>query len=74
MKNALSHAYQAGMNASAENPRLIKKQLTSSAMFHTPGLFRALQNDYRVNGKPRLHAIKTLSNGYGLSREELPDC
>jgi len=70
VKNALSHAYQAGVNASAENPRLIEKQLTSSAMFHTPGLFRALQNDYRVNGKPRLHAIKTLSNGYGLSREE----
>ena len=39
-------------------------------MFHTPGLFRALQNDYRIKGKPRLHAIKTLSNGYGLSREE----
>ena len=58
------------MNASSENPRLIQKQLTSSAMFHTPGLFRALQNDYRINGKPRLHAIKTLSNGYGLSREE----
>ena len=70
VKNALSHAYQAGVNASAENPRLIQKQLTSSAMFHTPGLFRALQNDYRINGKPRLHAIKTLSNGYGLSREE----
>jgi hypothetical protein len=70
VKNALSHAYQAGVNASSETPRLIEKQLTSSAMFHTPGLFRALQNDYRVNGKPRLHAIKTLSNGYGLSREE----
>ena len=70
MKNALWHADQAGVNAIAENPRLIEKQLTSSAMFHTPGLFRALQNDYRVNGKPRLHAIKTLSNGYGLSREE----
>ena len=70
VKNALSHAYQAGVNASSENPRLIEKQLTSNGMFHTPGLFRALQNDYRVNGKPRLHAIKTLSNGYGLSREE----
>ena len=70
VKNALSHAYQAGVNASAENPRLIEKQLTSSAMFHTPGLFRALQNDYRIQGKPRLHAIETLSHGYGLSREE----
>ena len=70
VKNALSHAYQAGVNASAENARLIRKQLISSAMFHTPGLFRALQNDYRIQGKPRLHAIKTLSNGYGLSREE----
>ena len=70
VKNALRHAYRAGVNASAQNPRLIEKQLTSSGMFHTPGLFRALQNDYRVNGKPRLHAIKTLSNGYGLSREE----
>ena len=48
MKNALSHAYQAGVNASSENPRLIQKQLTSNAMFHTPGLFRALQNDYRI--------------------------
>ena len=70
VKNALRDAYQAGVNASAQNPRLITKQLKSSGMFHTPGLFRALQNDYRVNGKPRLHAIKTLSNGYGLSREE----
>ena len=70
MKNALWHAYQAGMNASSGNPRPIQKQLTSNGMFHTPGLFRALQNDYRIQGKPRLHAIKTLSNGYGLSREE----
>ena len=70
VKNALRHAYQAGMNASSENPGLILKELTSNGMFHTPGLFRALQNDYRINGKPRLHAIKTLSNGYGLSREE----
>jgi hypothetical protein len=70
VKNALRHAYQAGVNASAQNPRHIEKQLTSSAMFHTPGLFRALQNDYRIKGKTRLHAIKTLSDGYGLSREE----
>ncbi len=69
IRAALLHAYQAGVNASSKSPRLIQKQLTSNAMFHTPGLFRALQNDYRVNGKPRLHAIETLSNGYGLSRE-----
>jgi hypothetical protein len=49
---------------------LIRKQLTSTAMFHTPGLFRALQNDYRIKGKPRQHAVKTLSDGYGLSPEE----
>jgi hypothetical protein len=70
VKNALSHAYQAGVNASSENAGVIQKQLTSCAMFHTPGLFRALQNDYRIKGNPRLHAIKTLSTGYGLSREE----
>ena len=70
VKHALSHAYQAGVNAASGNTRLIAKQLTSSAMFHTPGLFRALRNDYRISGKPRLHAIKTLSDGYGLSREE----
>ena len=70
IRAALLHAYQAGMNASSENHRFVQKQLTSNSMFHTPGLFRALQNDYRINGKPRLHAIKTLSNGYDLSREE----
>jgi hypothetical protein len=57
-------------NDPAENDDLIQKQLTSNGMFHTPGLFRALQNDYRINGEPRLHAIKSLSDGYGLSREE----
>src|SRR5258708_5733078 len=70
VKDALWAAYQAGVNATVEKPRLIQKQLTSSGMFHTPGLFRALQNDYRIKGKPRQHAIKTLSDGYGLSREE----
>jgi hypothetical protein len=70
VRSALLHAYQAGMNVSIENHRFVQKQLTSNSMFHTPGLFRALQNDYRIKGKPRLHAIKTLSNGYGLSREE----
>jgi len=47
-----------------------RKQLTSSAMFHTPGLFRALQNDYRIKGKTRRCAIKILSDGYRLSPEE----
>jgi hypothetical protein len=51
-------------------PDLIRKQLTSTPMFHTPGLFRALQNDYRIKGKTRQHAITTLSAGYGLSPEE----
>ena len=51
-------------------PRLISKQLTSTAMFHTPGLFRALQNDYRIKGTTRRQAIAILSNGYGLSPEE----
>jgi hypothetical protein len=70
VKNALGHAYQAGMDAAPEQPGLIQKQLTSNGMFHTPGVFRALQNDFRISGKPRQQAIKTLSNGYGLSREE----
>ena len=51
-------------------PDLIRKQLTSTPMFHTPGLFRALQNDYHIKGRTRRHAIKTLSAGYGLSPEE----
>jgi hypothetical protein len=54
--------------ASEEHP--IRKQLTSTAMFHTPGLFRALQNDYRIKGKTRQHAVTILSDGYGLSPEE----
>lgn len=48
----------------------IRKQLTSTAMFYTPGLFRALQNDYRITGKTRQRAIQILSDGYGLSAEE----
>lgn len=54
----------------APEPEPIRKQLTSTAMFHTPGLFRALQNDYRIKGETRQRAIKTLSAGYGLSPEE----
>ena len=51
-------------------PPLTRKRLTSSVMFYTPGLFRALQNDYRIKGKTRRRAIKILSAGYGLSPEE----
>ncbi len=70
VKDALWYAYQAGVNASAGKPRLIQKQLTSSGLVHTPGLFRALQNDYRIKGETRCRAIKIFSDGYGLSREE----
>lgn len=48
----------------------IRKQLTSNSMVHTPGLFRALVNDYRIKGKPRRRAIKILSEVYGLTLEE----
>jgi len=44
----------------------IRKQLTSTPMFHTPGLFRALQNDYRIKGTTRQRAVQILSDGYGL--------
>ena len=44
----------------------IRKQLTSTPMFYTPGLFRALQNDYRIKGKTRARAIQILSDGYRL--------
>jgi hypothetical protein len=54
----------------AADPEPTRKQLTSTAMFQTPGLFRALQNDYRIKGKTRQRAIRTLSDGYGLPREE----
>jgi hypothetical protein len=48
----------------------IRKQLTSTAMFFTPGLFRALQNDYRIKGKTRQRAVQILSGGYGLPAGE----
>lgn len=54
----------------ADKPPLTRKQLTSSALFHTPGLFRALQNDYRIKGLTRQRAITILSDGYRLSPEE----
>jgi len=47
-----------------------RKQLTSTPMFHTPGLFRALQNDYRITGKTRQRAVQILSDGYRLPVEE----
>ncbi len=52
------------------NTDQIQKQLTSSRMVHTPGLFRALLNDYRIKGEPRRRAIKILSDVYGLPPEE----
>jgi len=45
----------------------IRKQLTSSPMFYTPGLFRALQNDYSIKGNTRQRPIRILSDGYWLS-------
>ena len=48
----------------------IRKQLTSAAMIYTPGLFRALQNDYRIKCKTRQRAVQILSDGYGLPVEE----
>src|SRR5664279_1712709 len=70
LKNALWYAYQAGASATVEKALVTRKQLTSSGFVHTPGLFRALQNDYGIEGQPRQHAIKALSEGYGLSRQE----
>jgi hypothetical protein len=48
------------------NTDQVQKQLTSSSMVHTPRLFRALLNDYRIKGEPRRRAIKILSDVYGL--------
>lgn len=75
VKAALKAAFDAGAtsaNIKATTPATdsIQKQLTSSGLVHTPGLFRALQNDYRIKGKPRRRAIRIFSDGYGLSREE----
>jgi hypothetical protein len=47
-----------------------RKQLTSSGLFHTPGIFRALQNDYRIRGATRRRAITILSDGYNLPYDE----
>lgn len=50
-----------------------QKMLTSSALFYTPGFFRAMQHDYRAGKrhKPtRERAIKIMCDGYGLTHEE----
>jgi hypothetical protein len=54
----------------AEPPGRVCRQLTSTAMFYTPGFFRAMQNDYRIKGEPRRRAIKILSDVYGLTPED----
>jgi hypothetical protein len=48
VKSALLHAYQAGVKATSDNPGVIQRQLTSIAMFHAPGLFRALLSACRM--------------------------
>lgn len=52
----------------AEEPK--QRQLTSSNMVHTPGFFRAMQNDYHVKGSTRQRAIKILCDVYKLPRKE----
>ena len=54
----------------ADQPEQVQKQLTSNGMVHTPGFFRALQNDYRIKGEPRRRAVKILSDVYGIPSEE----
>lgn len=54
----------------ASTSDVVRKQLTSTALIHTPGLFRALQNDYRIKGRTRQPAVQILSDGYGLPVEE----
>ena len=48
----------------------VQKTLTSTSLIHTPGVFRALQNDYKVSGETRQRAIKIFSAGYGISETE----
>ncbi len=48
----------------------VQKTLTSNGMIHTPGVFRALKNDYQINGRTRKRAVNILSTGYGLPEEE----
>lgn len=51
----------------------VRKTLVSNGMVHTPGVFRALQNDYQINGRTRARAVSILSTGYGLSEKEASD-
>ena len=50
----------------ASEPEQVRKQLTSNGMVHTPGFFRALQNDYRIKGETRRRAVRILSDVYGM--------
>ena len=54
----------------ASGPRQVQKELTSNGLVHTPGLFRALQNDYRIKGRLRRRATQILSDVYGLPTVE----
>jgi hypothetical protein len=54
----------------ADQPEEVQKQLTSSDMVHTPGFFRALQNDYRIKGEPRRRAVRILRDVYGTPPDE----
>jgi len=51
-------------------PQPLQKQLTSSEFVHTPGFFRAMQNDYRIKGGARQRAIKVMCDVYRLSQDE----
>ena len=53
----------------AEKSPLIEKQLTSTGLIHTPGLFRAFQNDYRIKGKTRPPRRQDIQRWIRLSRE-----
>ncbi len=47
----------------------VTKVMQSSQMFFTPGIFRAMQNDYKVgrkNSQTRKRAISTISGGYNI--------
>jgi hypothetical protein len=48
----------------------IRKILTSTPLIHTPGIFRALQNDYPFEGRTRQRAITILSDGYRMPPSE----
>lgn len=48
----------------------VRKTLVSNGMVHTPGVFRALQNDYQINGRTRKRAVSILCTGYGIPESE----